>query len=143
MLCVVLSLSCCAKSNEGLKLNSVVEKILAENGIEKSKITFLCKSSENISKLYSYTEPEISTEDLTAYVDQLLISGKEVSGSAEIDRNVLDYYGCETEEDFLNECKIRLKQVKKYEMLNTAYDDFLEKISEKCKFNIDENEAAN
>lgn len=141
-LCVVLSLSCCAKSGKGLQLNGVVEKILTENGIEKSKITFLCESSEKISELYSYTEPEISTEELTIFVDELLLSGNEVSGSAEIDRDVLDSYGCDTEEDFLNECKNRLEQNKKYVTLNTAYDDFLEKISEKCKFYIDEDEAA-
>lgn len=141
-LCVVLSLSCCAKSGEGLQLNGVVEKILTENGIEKSKITFLCESSEKISELYFYTEPEISTEELTIFVDKLLLSGNEVSGSAEINRDVLDYYGCDTEADFLNECKIRLEQIKKYEALNAAYDDFLEKISEKCKFYIDKDEAA-
>lgn len=232
-LCVVLSLSCCAKSGEGLKLNGVVEKILTENGIEKSKITFLCESSEKISKLYDYTESEITNEELTKYVDDLLISHEKMieitdrkiveNGDAVVvsyvvyyddeivantvneplmvgsgnydqnfekviigavvgepfvcelnspvdtdkyqegdllrynitvnsinyfekytssDRYILDYYGCDTEEDFLNECKNRLEQIKKYEALNTAYDDFLEKISEKCKFYIDEDEAA-
>ena len=57
------------------------------------------------------------------------------------DRYILDYYGCKTEEEFLENCKITLEQIKKYENRNSADIDFLNAIADKCKFYIDKDEA--
>ena len=57
------------------------------------------------------------------------------------DRYILDYYGCKTEDEFLENCKITLEQIKKYENRNSADIDFLNAIADKCKFYIDKDEA--
>ncbi len=56
------------------------------------------------------------------------------------DRYILDYYGCETEEDFWEQSKIRLQRIKEYENQNSADIEFLDTIAKKCKFYIDKEE---
>lgn len=56
------------------------------------------------------------------------------------DQYILDYYGCKTEEDFLRYCKQRLLESKKYESDRRSDTSFLEKLSQKCEFYIDEDE---
>lgn len=58
------------------------------------------------------------------------------------DRYILDYYGVETEEEFLSLCEIRLKQIKQYQNKQSADNEFLDKIAEKCRFSVNKQEAA-
>ncbi len=58
------------------------------------------------------------------------------------DQYILDYYGAQTEEEFLAECEIRLKQIKKQENKYSADNEFLDKVAEKCKFYINKKEVA-
>ena len=57
------------------------------------------------------------------------------------DQYILDYYGVKTEEEFLLECKDRLKQIKKNEAKYSADNEFLDKIAQKCSFYINKKEA--
>ncbi len=237
-ICVIVVLSlllclCGCSTKESLPLNEVVENILAENGIEKSKITFLCESDNEIAELYTYTSVEVSDEELQKFVDDLLLSHEKMieitdrntvqAGDAIVvsyvvyynsemvanaendplmvgsgnygeefedavigatvgepfscelrspvdtdkykkgdtlkynitvesinyfesytasDQYILDYYGCKTEEEFLTDCKVRLEQIKRYESTVSSYNEFLGKVTEKCKFDIDKKEAA-
>ena len=57
------------------------------------------------------------------------------------DRYILDYYGCKSEEEFFDYCKQTLLQNKKYESDKKSDETFLTKLSSKCKFYIDDDEA--
>ena len=58
------------------------------------------------------------------------------------DQYILDYYGAQTEEEFLSLCETRLKQIKKQENKYSADNEFLDKVAEKCEFYINKKEAA-
>ena len=71
---VLLSLSGCARYDDALPLNDIVTGILAENGIEKSKITYLCDSNDNkYVELYNHISVEITDDELQKYVDDMLL----------------------------------------------------------------------
>lgn len=57
------------------------------------------------------------------------------------DAYILNYYGCRTEEEFLNKCELRLKEIKRKEQKNISDEDFLNKIAKECKFSINKQEA--
>lgn len=57
------------------------------------------------------------------------------------DQYILDYYGAQTEEEFLSYCKQRLLESKKYESDHRSDTSFLERLAQKCEFYIDEDEV--
>lgn len=57
------------------------------------------------------------------------------------DRYILDYYGCESEKEFIDECKIRFKNSKNQERKNLYDDEYIDKIANECKYIIDKEEV--
>lgn len=219
---------------EALPLNNVVACILAENGIEKSEITYLCDNSDDeTTELYNRKTATITDKELREFVDDLLLSHNKIIAINErdivqegdvivvsyiaryeskivasvskdsllvgsghywdefenavigasvgepflcelkssedtekykknsvlqytitvesinyfetykpSDQYILDYYGCETEEEFWEQSKIRLRRIREYENQNAADVEFLDAIAKKCKFYIDKKEVA-
>lgn len=58
------------------------------------------------------------------------------------DRYILDYYGFDTEKDFLDDCKTRLIQQKRYEAQKQADKDFLNRLAKECEFSLNKKEIA-
>lgn len=58
------------------------------------------------------------------------------------DQYILDYYGVETEEEFLAECEVRLRKIKVQENKYSTDNEFLDKVAEKCAFYINKQEVA-
>lgn len=228
--CELLLLANC--NTKALPMNEVVNKILLEKGIEKSKIIRLCNNDNKFVSMYQKFSITIREEDLNKYVGEILsthekmieikdrnyvqsgdvavvsyvvkyndeivanaereallvgsgkyfpdfenaIIGKKVGQPfvCEIkspidtekykkdeilqynvtiesinyfktykssDRYILNYYGCHTEEEFLNKCELRLKEIKRKENKSASDEDFLNKIAKECKFSINKEEA--
>lgn len=220
-------------NDEALPLNTVVKNMLAESGIQKSKITYFYEESNETQEVFKSKEIEISNEDLQKYINDILIShekmieitdrdvvrqndaiivsyvvyyGDEMVASVkgdplmvgsgnyfedfetavigakvgepfvfelnspidtekykkgatlkynvtvesinyfesytDSDKYILDYYGVNSKDEFWAQCKMRLKKIKQYENSILEQNEFLDKISEKCEFFIDKNEAA-
>lgn len=58
------------------------------------------------------------------------------------DKYILDFYGCKSENDFLNFCKEKLLNEKKRESIEKTDNAFLDRVAEDCRFKIDKREAA-
>lgn len=58
------------------------------------------------------------------------------------DKYILDYYGVNTQEEFISNCKLKLQQIKEYENVTAAHNKFLNEIAKICEFYIDKEEAA-
>ena len=141
-LCELLLLANC--NTKALPMNEVVSKILLEKGIEKSKITRLCNNDNKFVSMYQKFSITITQEDLNKYVEELLSAHKQTTGNSQLkssDAYILDYYGCRTEEEFLNKCELRLKEIKRKEQKSISDEDFLNKIAKECKFSINKEEA--
>ncbi len=142
IICILSSLSGCALK-KALPLNDVVRNLLIQSNVEKSKITELADDNNNdFVDIYDSTSYKTTDQELQKYVDDLLLSHKTDSEAyTSSDQYILDYYGVETEEEFLALCKIRLNQIKRYENKHSADNEFLDKIAQECKFYINKKEA--
>lgn len=94
VICIVLSFCCLfvfagCNLKEALPLNSIVETILIENCIEKSKITVLCKPNDNIANLHYYRPVNVTDEELEKYIDDLLLTHEKMIEIT--DRNVVQH----------------------------------------------------
>ena len=141
-LCELLLLANC--NTKALPMNEVVSKILLEKGIEKSKITRLCNKDDKFVSMYQRFSITITQEDLNKYVGEVLSTHKIGAGNTTYktsDAYILNYYGCRTEEEFLNKCELRLKEIKRKEQKSASDEDFLNKIAKECKFSINKEEA--
>lgn len=141
-LCQLLLLANC--NTKALPMNEVVSKILLEKGIEKSKITRLCNNDNKFVSMYQRFSITITQEDLNKYVEELLSThntGTENKTYKSSDEYILNYYGCRTEEEFLNKCELRLREIKRKEQKSASDEDFLNKIAKECKFSINKQEA--
>ncbi len=141
-LCQLLLLANC--NTKALPMNEVVSKILLEKGIEKSKIIRLCNNDDKFVSIYQKFSITITQEDLNKYVEELLSThntGTENKTYKSSDAYILNYYGCRTEEEFLNKCELRLKEIKRKEQKSASDEDFLNKITKECKFSINKEEA--
>lgn len=141
-LCELLLLANC--NTKALPINEVVSKILLEKGIEKSKITRLCNNDNKFVSMYQRFSITITQEDLNKYVGEVLSTHKIGAGNTTYktsDAYILNYYGCRTEEEFLNKCELRLREIKRKEQKSASDEDFLNKIAKECKFSINKQEA--
>ncbi len=141
-LCQLLLLANC--NTKALPINEVASKILLEKGIEKSKIIRLCNNDNKFVSMYQEFSITITQEDLNKYVEELLSTHKKPMDNIEYkssDAYILDYYGCRTEEELLNKCELRLKEIKRKEQKSSSDEDFLNKIAKECKFSINKEEA--
>ncbi len=141
-LCELLLLANC--NTKALPINEVVSKILLEKGIEKSKITRLCNNDNKFVSMYQRFTVTITEEELNKYVGEILSThntGTENKTYKSSDTYILNYYGCRTEEEFLNKCELRLREIKRKEQKSISDEDFLNKIAKECKFSINKEEA--